>query len=257
MVRGVPVPSSRVNWRSLSALGTLMQAVTVATRRSERQKVSKSTSGCCSAGFQFLSLFSSLMRSRRSVWALMASSSIFSKRSSGWAMVAPALTRSRPPIMSHDRSPRPSMRHRRSLMKGVKGSKATASDAHTCSAVLSTVAVRSGSVLNSFQGSVSWRYLLPARAMSMASLRASRKWKVSSAEAISVLRRSSSANTSRSGCWIWPGAGTVPPKYLWVRTTARLTKLPRMATSSLLLRVWKSRQVKSLSLVSGALAVRT
>ncbi len=37
----------------------------------------------------------------------------------------------------------------------------------------------------------------------------------------------------------------------------RFTKLPKMATSSLLLRVWKSFQLKSLSLVSGALAVST
>ena len=118
------------------------------------------------------------------------------------------------------------------------------------------VAVRAMSVLATFQGSVSCRYRFPARAMSMASFRASRKWKPSSDSVIFSLRDAISANTASSAS---PGAawGTTPSKYLWVSTTARLTKLPRIATSSLLLRCWKSAHVKSLSFVSGALAVRT
>ena len=113
------------------------------------------------------------------------------------------------------------------------------------------------SVLASFQGSVSCRYLLPALAMSMAILSASRKWKVAIASSSAFFRRSISSQRSRSTSAASVVAGTTPPKYLCVRTMARFTKLPRMATSSLLLRAWKSDQVKSLSLVSGALAVST
>ena len=151
----------------------------------------------------------------------------------------------------------PSILRSLSAAKGVKGSNATARSAHTCSERLSIVAVRSISVLATFQGSVSEMYLLPARAIDIASFRASRKWYPSrflSMEALSTgICESSSLSTSSSV----PHGGTLPAKYLCVSTTALFTKLPNTATSSLLLRCWKSFQLKSLSLVSGAFAVST
>ena len=150
------------------------------------------------------------------------------------------------------------MRQSFSAEKGMNGSKATAMLAQICRAVLRMVATRAMSpVLATFQGSVSCRYLLPRRAMFIASRRPSRRWKFSMLSVRAPRMRPSSSKTSRSMPSSSPAAGTRPPKYLCVSTTARLTKLPRMATSSLLLRVWKSAQVKSLSFVSGALAVRT
>ena len=118
-------------------------------------------------------------------------------------------------------------------------------------------AVRSMSVFATFQGSESEMYLLPMRAMFMASFRASRKWKVSmffSRDSLHGRIWSSVSLSIASGLRL---AGTFPPKYFPVRTTARFTKFPKMATSSELLRCWKSFQVKSLSLVSGALAQST
>ena len=69
---------------------------------------------------------------------------------------------------------------RRLLLKGRKGSKAMARLAVICSEMLMTVFTRSGSVLMTFQGSQSARYLLPMRARFMASFCASRNLKFSS-----------------------------------------------------------------------------
>ena len=63
--------------------------------------------------------------------------------------------------------------------KGMKGSIATATLAVICNAMFSMVFTRSGSVLTTFHGSVSARYLLPMRAKFMAFLSASRKRKFS------------------------------------------------------------------------------
>ena len=142
-------------------------------------------------------------------------------------------------------------------LNGVKGSKAIARSAQICRQVYRMEAVRSMSVFATFQGSMSEMYLLPMRAMFIASFRASRKWKVSTYFSRASLQGTMDASVSASMGSGLRFSGTTPPKYLCVRTTARFTKLPNTATSSLLLRCWKSFQVKSLSLVSGALAVRT
>ena len=60
-------------------------------------------------------------------------------------------------------------------VNGMNGSMAIAIDAVICSETFRIVFTRSGSVLASFHGSVSARYLLPSRAMFIASLSASRK----------------------------------------------------------------------------------
>ena len=67
---------------------------------------------------------------------------------------------------------------------GRNGSKAIAKLAAICSDRCKMVAVRSISVLASFQGSVSARYLLPIRARFIASLSASRKRKSSKRDSI-------------------------------------------------------------------------
>ena len=59
--------------------------------------------------------------------------------------------------------------------KGMKGSMAMAVLAVICKATFRMVLTRSGSVLTTFHGSVSARYLLPMREMFMASFNASRK----------------------------------------------------------------------------------
>ena len=62
-----------------------------------------------------------------------------------------------------------------SALKGVNGSKAMARSAQSCRQVYKMLAQRSMSSFATFQGSMSEMYLLPIRAMFMASLRASRK----------------------------------------------------------------------------------
>ena len=144
-----------------------------------------------------------------------------------------------------------------SQAKGVKGSKAMARSAQSCRQTLRMVPVRARSVLATFHGSLSEMYLLPMRAICMASLRASRKRNPSMFFSRLSFRGAIESRVSRSMSSSSPAAGTRPSKYLWVSTTARFTKLPKIATSSELLRVWNSFQLKSLSLVSGALAVST
>ena len=61
------------------------------------------------------------------------------------------------------------------LDEGMKGSMAIVILAVICRAILRIVFTRSGSVLTTFQGSVSARYLLPIRAKFIASFNASRK----------------------------------------------------------------------------------
>ena len=57
----------------------------------------------------------------------------------------------------------------------MNGSMAMAVLAVICKAMLRIVSTRAGSVFTTFHGSVSARYLLPMRAMFMASFSASRK----------------------------------------------------------------------------------
>ena len=114
---------------------------------------------------------------------------------------------------------------------------------------------RAGSCLYTFHGSCSCRYLLPNRATFMASFKASRNLKASNDFAILRPHCVIAAKASRSESVSTPGSCTTPSKYLCVSTITRFTKLPSPATNSLLLRVWKSAQVKSLSLVSGIVAV--
>ena len=142
-------------------------------------------------------------------------------------------------------------------LKGRKGSKAIERLAEICRARFMMVCTRAMSVLANFQGSVSARYLLPQRAKSIASLRASRKWKCSMWSLSTAFTFLNSSMAARSTSVSSPAWGTMPSQNLCVSTRARFTKLPRIATNSLLLRAWKSFHVKSLSLVSGALAVST
>src|SRR5690554_2832746 len=53
-----------------------------------------------------------------------------------------------------------------------------------------------------------------------------------------------------------PNAETTPSKYLLFNTKARFTKFPSTSANSLFTRDWKSNQVNSLSLLSGAMEVK-
>ena len=119
------------------------------------------------------------------------------------------------------------------------------------------VFTRCMSVFATFHGSQSVMYLLPMRARFIASFCASRNLNTSSSDSTFCFTSLNSLMVCRSVSVSSPHSGTTPSKYFFVSCSARFTKLPYTATSSLLLRSWKSFQVKLLSFVSGALAVRT
>ena len=139
----------------------------------------------------------------------------------------------------------------------MNGSNAIVRLAHIWSEMFRIVATLSMSVLATFHGSVSARYLFPNLARFIASLSASLNLKFSRLSSMFFRITGISERTSSSYGVVLIVAGTSPPKYLWVRTTALLTKFPKIATSSLLFLVWKSFHVKSLSFVSGAFAHKT
>ena len=114
-----------------------------------------------------------------------------------------------------------------------------------------------GSVFHTFHGSHSVIYLLPMRASTIASFCASRNLYVSSRLSTFSFTSLNASTACLSTSFSSPQAGTIPSKYFFVSCKALLTKLPYTATSSLLLRSWKSFHVKLLSFVSGALAVST
>ena len=117
--------------------------------------------------------------------------------------------------------------------------------------------MRSISVFANFQGSVSARYLFPILAKFIASFKASLNLNCSKLDSTEAFISLNSFIVSISYSVSSPLAGTFPSKYFPVSTIALLIKLPNIATNSLLFLVWKSSHVKSLSLVSGALAVST
>ena len=169
------MPSSILNCKSLSALGTLLHSSTVPTRMSILPKSSKATVAFTSAGVHALSWFCFLVSNSLLTCASMVASSICSKRSSGFSIVWPSIKRFAFPACCQPIAGRFMMRCILSAVKGRKGAHSTARLAHICKERLSTVAVRSGSVLMSFHGSVSVRYLLPKRARFIISAKASRK----------------------------------------------------------------------------------
>ena len=258
-------PVSMVSFSSLSVLGTRSAASTVAVRMSIFPNSSKvqaslagSTFGAAAAeAAASATCRAALISARRRTCFSISASSIFEKRSSAGLSLWPTGSRSLRPKSSQLKAFTLRIRLSFSTEKGRNGAKASDRLAHNSMQVYRMAAVRAGSVLATAQGSVSEMYLLPTRARFMAALRASRNLKVSRLSSISRRISGIWSSASRSmGCSV-PGSGTQPPKYLCVSTTARFTKLPKMPTNSLLCRVWKSFQVKSLSEVCGALAVST
>jgi hypothetical protein len=123
-----------------------------------------------------------------------------------------------------------------SMLNGRNGSRITVRLAVICRQTFKIVFTRSGLVLNSFQGSSSARYLLPRRAKSIAFFNASRKRKLSRLFSTSALMAVMAASVSLSYAVSSPVQAPGRHKYFWVSTSARLTKFPSTATSSLLLR---------------------
>ncbi len=105
-----------------------------------------------------------------------------------------------------------------------------------CSEMFNIVLTLSMSDSISFHGSVSARYLFPSLARFSASLSASLNLKFSIPVPVALHNLLISFRTFSSYSFRVPRSGTMPEKCLSVRTRVRLTKLPSIATSSLLLR---------------------
>ena len=115
--------------------------------------------------------FANLVFSKRCNCFSIAASSIFSKRSSAVPMRCPAFSNSVAFVFRFSQviAPNCNIRFSFSEVKGKKGSLATAKAVAICKATYITVFTRSGSVLMSFQGSSSAKYLLPKRAIFISS----------------------------------------------------------------------------------------
>ena len=229
--RSTPVPSSRVNLRSLSDFLTASQLLTLTTRKSDLQKVSKSTFS--------VSWGSSSMGGRA---ALRASSSSFSSSASSFVMsmrgksVSPFVTLTfsgRLPqwaALSQQRtdSSAPIWAKARSQLSGMKGVSRQVQMRRVSSRLYMTEAslARFDSSLARTQGAFSSIYLL-AREMTLnISSSAAWVWKVSMS--FSYLPRSSEAmpTSSASASAGSRSAGRVPSKYLRTIATVRERRLP-------------------------------
>ncbi len=183
----------------------------------------------------------------------MTSSSIFSNSNAELPSACPCVNNSADPASDHFLPIWLIISSIFLALNGKKGSASIPRFATICSAIFRIVPTRSGCVLYNFHGSVSARYLLPSRARSIRPAVASRNryssndWAIRDGKILSDSIVASSIDSS------FARDGILLSKYFWVSTSALFTKFPRMATSSLLLRAWKSFQVNSLSFVSGRL----
>src|ERR1700745_2719609 len=134
--------------------------------------------------------------------------------------------------------------------RGRDGGSSVLASAHGCKATCSTVFIRSGSDSRSFHGACSEKYLLASETVRIASVIANLnrdrdQW---APTVVKAAREFSSSAWSTSVSWVAAG---ISPTLRAANDTARLTRLPQVATSSSLLRRTNSLQVKSVSWFSG------
>ena len=134
--------------------------------------------------------------------------------------------------------------------RGRNGVSSVLASSTSCRATCSTVRIRSGSASRSFHGACSEKYLFASATVRIASLMANlnRDADRCSPTAPNACRDRASRSWSRS---VSAPASGIEPMFLAANETARLTRLPQVATSSSLLRRTNSLQVKSVSWVSG------
>ena len=132
----------------------------------------------------------------------------------------------------------------------------TARTLTACTHTWSVAAQRARSVLRVFQGAWSLKYRLHWFPRAISSRTAPRTWNDSKQAPTRSGAPATADSISRSSGEKVPGSGIAPSKYRLMKVSVRFTKFPKISASSLLLRAWKSFQVKSESLVSGEIDAR-
>ena len=157
---------------------------------------------------------------------------------------------------SSTRPSRPAIFHNLSALNGRMGDMTRARTLTACTHTWSVAAQRAKSVFRVFQGAWSLKYRLERFPRAISSRTARLTWKVSKHSPI----RAGAPETVDSISWSSgekvPGSGITPSKYRLMKVSVRFTKFPNISASSLLLRAWKSFQVKSASFVSGEIDAR-